>query len=169
VHGSEGVTDYFSLLGIKESFDVNIRDAEIRYRALQKVVHPDHLSLTNPELISTDFCSLLNEAIAVIKSPILRAEHILSLHNTATDESSRLTDQNLLAEMMDLNEQVDEAFSDSAKLEQHLADIRIKLTLCEQFISNSYSTKDFKSMLTQVERMRFLSRIEARILDYLRL
>jgi len=167
IQNTDGITNYFSLLGIKQGFNVNVKDAEMRYRALQKVVHPDHLSQTNPGESSTDYCALLNEAIAAIKSPLKRAEHILQLHNTSTDDSSRLTDE-LINEMMDDNEAVDDAIGDRNALENCLLLVNKKLTACEANISRDYAAHDFPSMLTQVERMRFLSRIETRIQDLLR-
>ena len=169
VHGTnkDGITDYFSLLGIQQSFTVNLKEAELRYRALQKVVHPDHADPSS-ESNSNDYCALLNEAIATIKSPLSRAEHLLKLNNTSTAETSRMNDKALLEEIMDINDEVDEAIGNRDKLEECLTSIKIKLVDCESMISSAYESSDFSLMLTQVERMRFLSRVEARIQDNLR-
>ena len=169
VHGvnKDGITDYFSLLGIQQSFNVNLKEAELRYRSMQKLVHPDHSS-DNTSSESNDYCALLNEAIATIKSPLSRAEHLLKLNNTTTAETSRMTDKSLLNEIMDINEEVDDAIGNRDKLEECLLSIKAKLVACESLISSAYASRDFVYMLTQVERMRFLSRVEARIQDNLR-
>ena len=156
--------DFFSLLGINKQFTVDIKQAELKYRNLQKIVHPDHLGATN------DYCALLNQAIAVIKSPLLRASHLLQLHgHKLPQESDRVKDKSLLAEVMEFSDSIDDADGDRNELDNLLISVQQKKTECQDIMTNAYNKQDLDAFAAICERLRFLERIEERLNNLLRL
>ena len=92
----EGI-DYFKLLGIPRTYSVDLKDAEQRYRDLQKTVHPDRINNEDSVTVPEGYSALLNKAISVIKSPTERAMHLLYLiDGCSISESDTTRDPKLL-------------------------------------------------------------------------
>lgn len=64
--------NFFLMLGIKESFDINADELEIRYLKMQSAAHPDVGGC--PALSST-----LNKAYGILSNNLSRAEHLLAI------------------------------------------------------------------------------------------
>ena len=165
--GHVHVIDFFALLGINRGFKIDLKDAEKRYRGMQKLVHPDKASQST---VADDYCALLNEAIVVLKSPLKRADHLLELHGKKvnSEEFKMTEDSKLLIEIMETNEEIDEALGDRQKLETILSHVRDKKAICDGEMAGAYDALNFEQLLRLVERMRFLERVDERIEGLLR-
>ena len=155
----EGI-DYFKLLGIPRVYAVDLKNAEGRYRDLQKTVHPDRLNDEKSRPIPEGYSALLNKAIAVIKSPTERAMHLLYIiDGCSISESDTTRDPALLMEMMDLNERVDDCGSNKSCLEKENSDNNQRLSDCEHTLESLFSSKNFRGVRSVCERMHYLGRI----------
>ena len=152
--------NFFALLGIPKSYKLDLKDAEQKYRNLQKIVHPDHLGSDS----NTDYCALLNDAIKVIKDPVERASHLLELEGVKPPtEESRVGDKELLMEIMEWNDAIDDAVGNRETLEKLLLELQSSKLSFEEKMGSAYEKEDFDELGKLLEKTRFLQRIEQRI------
>jgi len=155
----EGI-DYFKLLGIPRTYSVDLKEAEQRYRDLQKTVHPDKINNDQSVVVPEGYSALLNKAISVIKSPTERAMHLLYLiDGCSITESDTTRDPVLLMEMMELNERIDDCGSNIDCLEKENSNNTKQLTDCEHKLESLFSQRNFRTVRTVCERMHYLGRI----------
>ncbi len=144
---------------------MDVKSAESKYKKLQFLVHPDRKQADAPE----DYCALLNEAIATLKNPLKRADHLLKLHGIEeTSETERVQDMSLLMEIMDLNEEIDDATNDRQALESKLDSLQKKLEASEQRIADLYDRQMLGDVKQETDRMRFFVRALQRVQELLR-
>jgi molecular chaperone HscB len=104
--------NYFEFLGLPLSYTVDQTELTRRYRELQRELHPDryaHLS-EREQRMAVQYTAYLNEAYSSLKSPLGRAQYLLSLQGVDTLSESRVQlDPMFLMEQMELREALDEA------------------------------------------------------------
>jgi len=104
-------TDYFSLFSLPICFGIELSGITEQYRVLQKRFHPDRF-VTGSEserLLSLQSAATINDAFSILKSPILRAEYLLSLRGLdIRSEHSTLKDTQFLMQQMLLRERLEE-------------------------------------------------------------
>lgn len=104
--------NYFELFGLPESFELDLRQLEARYRALQRRFHPDrHASGGDAERrLAVQWAALINEAFRTLKDPLLRGRYLLGRAGVPVDdETDTRMDPEFLMEQMTLREAVAEA------------------------------------------------------------
>ncbi len=103
--------NYFQLLGVSESFGLDMAQLEQRYYTLQREFHPDRQSAkTAAERQKALLTSMdVNQAYQTLKDPVLRAGHLLALQgirvNTDGHDTVKATPE-LLMEIMTMREEV---------------------------------------------------------------
>jgi molecular chaperone HscB len=104
--------NYFEFLGLPLSYTVDQTELTRRYRELQRELHPDryaHLS-EREQRMAVQYTAYLNEAYSSLKSPLGRAQYLLSLQGVDTLSESRVQlDPMFLREQMELREALEEA------------------------------------------------------------
>jgi molecular chaperone HscB len=104
--------NYFEFLGLPLSYTVDQTELTRRYRELQRELHPDryaHLS-EREQRMAVQYTAYLNEAYSSLKSPLGRAQYLLSLQGVDTLSESRVQlDPMFLMEQMELREALEEA------------------------------------------------------------
>ncbi|XP_017781534.1 PREDICTED: iron-sulfur cluster co-chaperone protein HscB, mitochondrial [Nicrophorus vespilloides] len=103
--------NFFKVFNYQNSYNVDMKDLTNKYRKMQSVLHPDKFTNKSKEeqQISEEYSSLVNKAYNTLQIPLSRALHLLSLHGEVITENDKATDQNFLMEMMELNEEIEEA------------------------------------------------------------
>lgn len=99
--------NYFDLFGLPVGFQLNMDELSSRYRALQKVVHPDRFASADAQSqrISLQNATLINEAYQTLKVPLERARYLLTLRGVALDDPKyTLNDPAFLMQQMELRE-----------------------------------------------------------------
>ena len=104
-------TDYFQLLGVDRRFDLDADELRRKYLALNRHAHPDFHTAETPEVreLSLNISSAVNDAYRTLRDPISRAEYLLEVLGGSSSASDKSTPDGFLAEMMELQEQVNEA------------------------------------------------------------
>ncbi|TPX40294.1 hypothetical protein SeMB42_g04251 [Synchytrium endobioticum] len=104
-------TSYFDLFGLKESFEVPVRDMHATFIKLQRKVHPDGQAgrSSTERLFADDQSSQLNKAYQVLKDPLLRAVYMLGRWGSHISESESLSDPELLTTVLDMREELEAA------------------------------------------------------------
>src|SRR5689334_12824697 len=102
----------FELFGLEPAFALDARALEKRLRATMRLVHPDvHAGAPAAERAS----ARLNGAYAVLADPVERADWLVRAQGGPAEEESRAVPQAFLLEVLEWNEQLEEARAGSAQ------------------------------------------------------
>lgn len=128
-------TSHFTRLGIAERFAVDLADAERRFIALSRELHPDFFTTRSPEeqALSLAHAAQLNEAIAVIRDPFKRAAYLLQrwAPQVAVERDQQMPD-GFLEEMLFLHEEIDELQAAAPSSQQEVERDRLRAHLTER-------------------------------------
>lgn len=104
-------TDYYDLLGIERCYNIDESLLTTAYRALARNIHPDRFAGQGENVgrLATHLSATLNEAMAVLKDPLRRANYLLERAGGPSAIEVREVPGDLLTEVMMLREQIDEA------------------------------------------------------------
>jgi molecular chaperone HscB len=103
--------NHFELFGLPVSFDVDADDLTLRYRELQRRVHPDKFANASDQerRLSLQMTALVNEAFQTLKDPVRRGRYLLDLRGVDMgEETDTAMDPAFLMEQMELRENLDE-------------------------------------------------------------
>lgn len=103
--------EYFALFGLERAFTLNAAELTRKFRQLQGVIHPDKFSNRSEreQQLSADWSALVNSAYKTLLAPIKRGEYILRQHGMQIPEGNTAVGSAFLMEMMERNEEVDDA------------------------------------------------------------
>jgi molecular chaperone HscB len=98
--------NHFELFELPVSFEVDLEDLALRYRELQRAVHPDRFANASEQekRVSVQHAAQINEAFQVLKQPMSRARYLLVLNDMAIDDTDTQMDPAFLMEQMELRE-----------------------------------------------------------------
>ena len=108
--------NFFYVLGVPRVFHLPDGELERRFHALSRELHPDRFAKAPPRerLEAVQRTTELNDAYRTLKHDVKRAEYLLKLEGfDVADEKAQSVkaDPALLAEMMELSEQLSEGAS----------------------------------------------------------
>ncbi len=157
--------NYFEFIGLPVSFHIDQSALADRALELQRILHPDryaHKSV-HEQRLAVQYMAYLNEGIATLKSPLLRAQYLLQLRGIDTfSESSTPIDPMFLMQQMELREQLEdipELGDPFAALEALLAQVNGMLEqLREQFVQQ-YQDDNLEAATSAVRKMQFLEKL----------
>ncbi|WP_010322503.1 Fe-S protein assembly co-chaperone HscB [Marinobacterium stanieri] len=161
--------NYFEFLGLPVSFDVDQSQLSERYRSLQQQLHPDRHSHQSDreQRLAVQYSTYLNEALATLKSPLKRAQYLLSLKgiDTLSDSRSQL-DPMFLMEQMELRERVAEA-ADHADPEAELEALDQQVTKALKQLQAEFAQAWADAALEQAEqavrKMQFMVKLQSEV------
>ncbi len=154
--GNRGEINYFSLFEIPESFEIDSVAFRQKYFDLQEQFHPDRVK-AKPEqerISSLQKSADINEGYNVLKDPLLRAEHLLSIRGVKDIEPSK----EFLSEMMDFGEILEELGNDEA-IDNFIDDLSDMLENTFDEFSKSFATQEFDKAAYYMVRAKFLTRL----------
>lgn len=99
--------DFFDLLGVTASFDVDSADLRRRYLALSRMVHPDACGDNADAAVRIS--AKLNEAYDTLCQPIRRATYLLERTGAPESEADRSVPPEVLMDAMSLREKIQQA------------------------------------------------------------
>lgn len=111
---TEAGKNYFELFGLPVGFDLDTGALSVRYRELQRLIHPDRYASgsDSERRVSLQFTTLVNEAYQTLKDPVRRARYLLDLGGTdSREETDTAMDPVFLMEQMELRETLSEVRS----------------------------------------------------------
>lgn len=159
--------NYFEFLGLPVDFNIDQAELSSRYRELQKQLHPDrHAHHSDREQrLAVQYTAYLNEALATLKSPLRRAQYLLSLKGVDTEQKSSVqVDPTFLMEQMELRERVAEApehQDPEAELEQLTALVDDRLAALQAEFARAWEEQALEQAELLVRKMQFISRLQA--------
>jgi molecular chaperone HscB len=162
--------NYFELFGMPVGFLLDSGELAVRYRELQKVVHPDRFAAAGErsQRLSLQGATLVNEAYDTLRDPLKRARYLLSLQGVETDaQQNTLDDPAFLMQQMELREAlaaVRSAADPQAELDRLLREIgdMIKTQIAQLAVQfEDSSPQQLAAAAQTVQRMQFLNRLHA--------
>ncbi|KAF5285770.1 hypothetical protein FQR65_LT13049 [Abscondita terminalis] len=162
-------SNYFTVLNIDQTFDIDHKLLTNKYRRMQSVLHPDKYSNKSREEqeISSRYSSLVNNAYNTLRAPLKRAVHLLNLHGENVDEDQKIVDPEFLALIMELNEEID-----AATTPKQLRDLddknRKELETIRATLSSHFKQLKVKEAKDEVMKMKYYNSIRMRINELLR-
>jgi molecular chaperone HscB len=161
--------DHFELFGLQPAFALDSEALERAYREIQSQVHPDRYAHAGDaeRRASLQWTTRVNEAYRVLKNPVQRASHLLSLHGVdVAFETNTSMPQSFLMQQMELRESLEDAVATKnlpalASLQSTLDDD--KRTLERQIGAAIDEKKDYAHAAGLVRELQFLEKLEAEI------
>lgn len=160
--------NHFELFGMPVGFRVDAAALAERYRALQKVVHPDRFAAAGERSrrLSLQAATLVNEAYDTLRDPLKRAAYLLELRGVEIDpQVNTLNDPAFLMEQLELREALAGVRSTAdphGELEGLLRDIggRIQAQIAQLAMQLEDATPEQTAAAVQtVQRMQFLNKL----------
>ncbi|KAJ1955735.1 molecular chaperone, partial [Linderina pennispora] len=108
-------TTYFDVLvGGRRTFDVDMGELRRVFLKLQQGVHPDSYSQKEDieRTLAETQSSWINRGYATLRDPLHRAHYLLKLAGRKINEEDKITDPELLMEVMELREEIEMAQSE---------------------------------------------------------
>lgn len=103
--------NHFELFGLPNQFDLDKNHLSEKFRVLQRQFHPDKFASASERdhLMSVQKAAEINDAYQTLKTPIERAEYLLSLHDVhIRGEHQTMSDPMFLMEQMELRETLED-------------------------------------------------------------
>jgi len=161
--------NYFELFGLPTQFQLDGSLLSSQFRELQKRFHPDNFATASERdrLMSVQKTAEINDANQTLKSPISRAEYLLSLNGVELrGEHQTLQDPMFLMEQMELREELEE-ITDSSDPENALADFDTKVSrMFKQHLSQveqELNDKQWDIAADTVRKLKFIAKLKNEI------
>lgn len=155
--------NYFELFGLEPNFSIDVPKLSAKLRTLLNSVHPDRFasSGSQQQMLSMQKTTQLNDAFAVLKNPVKRAQYLLHL-KTGIDTSKEHTvnDPEFLMQQLELREELEEISSsnDIGKLNQFADKIDELEVAQEKQMSELFSQEplDTDELQKAIYKLQFL-------------
>ncbi|PNH84931.1 co-chaperone HscB [Vibrio diazotrophicus] len=161
--------NYFELFGLPTQFHLDGSLLSSQFRELQKRFHPDNFATASERdrLMSVQKTAEINDANQILKSPISRAEYLLSLNGVELrGEQQTLQDPMFLMEQMELREEL-EAITDNSDAESALFDFDSKVEkMYKQHliqVEQELNSEQWNSAADTVRKLKFIAKLKNEI------
>lgn len=103
--------DFFEIFGMRPHYRIDPVELDHRYLAISRQNHPDRFATAGPasQSAALSISAVVNKAYDVLRDDYRRAEYLLELAGGPSAAEERQVPGNLLAEVMMLREEIDEA------------------------------------------------------------
>lgn len=122
--------DHFALFGLPRQFDLDETRLRESFISISRNIHPDYFGDASPEMrrLALRLSAQVNEAYAVLKDPVLRAEYLLETAGGKSVAEDKRVPPELLGEVVALREQIEEArqAGDGARLDELGKQVRLR-------------------------------------------
>jgi molecular chaperone HscB len=159
--------DYFSIFGVKKSFDVDLKDLKVKFLKLQQAVHPDNFSTKSDKekLYSEQQSSYINKAYHTLIEPLDRANYLLLINGHPIEEGNHLSDVKFLMEIMTINE-----FIETAESQQDVDDIAIendaRIDLTIKNLSIFFQAEHWEAAQSETIQLRYWKNIQRTLKEW---
>lgn len=171
--------NYFKLLGLPVSFDIDKESLNNNYHEIQKSVHPDKFANTSDleRRLSVQKAAQINDALETLKNPLRRSIYLLSLYGVELSENDTSIDPAFLMEQIELRENLSLVSSKDdplSELDEILDDVKTRINqginelakLFQALLSEDGQEELLlKDTKAQVLKMQFLNRLQEECLN----
>lgn len=136
-------------------FRINLSALRQEFLYLQFLAHPDrHPNASKARAEGAS--ARINQAYNTLRSPLRRAEYILSLNDiqTADDESAMTEDENLLVDVLEVREKIEDASTED-EIELLKDQNKKKMSKCEEDLARVLEDGDWLAGKIECARLRY--------------
>lgn len=157
--------NFFEIFGLPVSYDIDLSQLSERYRTMQRQFHPDKYAgkPAREQRLAEQFAAVVNQAYNELKSPLLRAQYLLSLHGVdGVSEVAITRDPDFLMEQMALREalsEVRDAYDPHAALAEINEDASGQYRSLQKLFSDYLGAADMGHAGETVAKMQFFSKL----------
>ncbi|KAJ1342528.1 Fe-S protein assembly co-chaperone HscB [Batrachochytrium salamandrivorans] len=146
----------------QSGFEIDLIELKQRFR-LQQMLHPDNFSTKSLEerTLSEEQSTLVNKAYQVLRDPLFRAQYLLQIHGIVFEESISTDNSGFLLEIMEIQEEVEDAENDTSKLATFRTESR--MATVEKQIASYFNKRDLEGAKLSVIQMQYLRTIDTLI------
>ena len=170
--------NFFEIFSLPVAWEVDFEQLDIKFRALQKALHPDRYATKNDfeKRLAVQTAATINQAYQTIKNPLSRAQYLLELENLDASQETHITsDGQFLMEQMLLREALSEVRgNENAK--QSLVSLSIEAqqnaAKIQSDFANQYQQKAYNKAFDSLAKMQFaikfiddIKALEAELVD----
>jgi len=165
--------NHFELFELPVSFEVDLETLALRYRELQRAVHPDRFANASEQekCLSVQQAAQINEAFQVLKQPLSRARYLLELRGLPLDDTNTQMDPAFLMEQMEMREALaevrgaDDPFEALNRARDNIESREREIieTLQQAFMDGSQES--LERAREQVRKMQFMQRLLGEVDD----
>jgi molecular chaperone HscB len=152
--------DPFAILGIPQSYDINVVALEKMHRELSRAVHPDRYAATtaSEKRGALERAVEVNEAWRVVRDPLRRAEALLELQGISA-EGAR-PEPEFLMEVVEEREALADARAarDCGAVRVLAQTVQTRSTETERSLSHAFAGGRFEFLVEKLGRLRFYRR-----------
>ena len=134
---------YFELFNIPVDYHVDLAKVSQQYLELQRIVHPDRFAGASErdKLLAVQKTAEINDALAVLKHPVKRAEYMLSERGVdIRAEQQTLQDPSFLMQQMELREALED-LPDSDDVDQAIEHFELEIKALDKAFSEQLATQ----------------------------
>ncbi|XP_076244931.1 iron-sulfur cluster co-chaperone protein HscB-like protein, mitochondrial [Calliopsis andreniformis] len=156
---------YFDIIGIPKSYDVTVTEIQKKYKELQKLLHPDKFGnkTEKEKQLSENLSSLVNKAYSTLSHPLKRGLYMLKLNGITISEETDNMNAEFLMEIMEKNEEIDDALNDVAKIKKIMQENETMLNDMSMEIGDAFRQNNIKQAETLLIRMKYYDSINTRL------
>ncbi|PZC80616.1 hypothetical protein B5X24_HaOG214183 [Helicoverpa armigera] len=160
--------NYFKIMGVSETYDLDEAELAKKYKELQRYLHPDKFANRQKEEqeISEKYSSLVNEAYKTLLEPLNRGIYMLRLRGKEIPENTEV-DQAFLMQIMEKNEEVENAETEEEIMALNAENKKQIKTLQKQ-VSTAFFDGDMKRVIRLLGVMKYYTSIDNQIQSSIR-
>ncbi|MGX3065966.1 Fe-S protein assembly co-chaperone HscB [Ursidibacter arcticus] len=169
----------FELFNLPVQFDIDSAQLSERYLALQKSLHPDNFSASSSteQRLAMQKSAEVNDALHILKDPILRAESIIQVHtgeNRDIEQKSQ-RDMAFLMQQLEWRETLEniESAKNETKLTAFTQEIELEQKKIIEQLTNLLAQQQWENALIVSDKLRFIKkllieieRVEEKLFDF---
>jgi molecular chaperone HscB len=158
-------SNYFEVFGLPVSYQVDSELLEDRYHRMQREFHPDRYAgkPSQEQRLAVQYASVINQAFTTLKSPLLRAQYLLTLQNIdSTGDAQITTDPEFLMRQIELREKLAEvsaAANAFESLESVAGAAEAEYRELQSVFEGQYARAAFQDALETVAKMQFFKKL----------
>ena len=170
--------NYFQLFDLPVDFTLDQARLGVRYRQLQKELHPDRYAAASAheQRLAVQYSALVNEAYATLRKPLTRALYLLELAGMSRETvASEQLDGGFLIAQMELREKLEsmeDLVDPESALDHFATEIQDDIAALQTQFSAAYTQGELPSAARACVKMQYLDKllqeaeqIESRLLD----
>ncbi|XP_014230543.1 iron-sulfur cluster co-chaperone protein HscB, mitochondrial [Trichogramma pretiosum] len=157
--------NYFDIIGVEKSFDIDVNTVKQKYKKLQGLLHPDKYGQKSEaeKQISENLSALINKAYSTLLDPMTRGFYMLKLQGITLSDETNSSDPEFLMEVMEKNEEIEEASKDKDEVFKFLEENRAKILSLTKNISDAFHNNDIDQAQRQLIKLKYYISIESRL------
>jgi molecular chaperone HscB len=162
-------SDYFALLGLVRTFDLDVDEIERAWKRVALAVHPDKFAMASAteRRVAMQWSSRANEAYRVLRRPLSRARYLCELAgiDLQTETNTAMSSQ-FLMQQMQWHERLDESedSQDDAAKKQLESELTEALSILTKQCAALLGASDYQGASIKIREWMFLEKMMSQVL-----